>query len=199
MKTKLITLIITLAASAGFAQETVPQADAMKAAALCYAATADISDPAIAIDLDIKKPFAMKHGDIAMMVVPETKLAKEIEHAGAGVTPLGQLWLKGLLPVFNGSTATMEKLRTVSVEDGGTSHLMPVVFIGIQSGGGGKELVIYSQDKTALATLPLKAVEQEQKLPIEFSVVANGDKRSADVTMNIVGKFQASFGVIPEN
>ena len=93
----------------------------------------------------------------------------------------------------------MDKLRTVSVEDNGTSHLVPIVFIGIQTGAGGKELVIYSQDKTALATLPLKSIEQEQKLPIEFSIVANGDKKSADVTMTIAGKFQASFGVVPEN
>lgn len=200
MKTKLIISLFALLAASAFSQEAVPQIDAMKGAALCYLASADISDAPVAIDPDIKKPFAMKGGsNLGMMVVPETKLAKEIEHAGAGVTPVGQLWLKGLLPVFNGSAATMDKLRTVSVEDNGTSHLVPIVFIGIQTGAGGKELVVYSQDKTALATLPLKSIEQEQKMPIEFSIVANGDKKSADVAMTIAGKFQANFGVVPEN
>ncbi|MBX7212063.1 MAG: hypothetical protein K1X78_27400 [Verrucomicrobiaceae bacterium] len=196
----IVTLIISLAATAGFSQEIVPQADAMKGAAMAWQASADITDAPVVVDPDIKNPFAMKGGsNIGMLVVPETKLAKEIEHAGAGVTPVAQIWLRGLLPVFNGSTATLDKLRTVSVSDGANSLLVPVLFVGLQNGTVGKELVIFSQDKTALATLPLKAVEQEQKLPVEFSVVANNERKSAEVTMTLVGKFQANFGLAAEN
>ena len=196
MKTRFIAILTALIATAGFSQEAVPQADAMKAAALCYAASADMTDAGIAIDPDIKKPFAMKGGgEIGMLVIPETKLAKEIAHAGEGVTPVGQIWMKGLLPILCGSTITKDKLRTATVADNSNSFLLPVLFVGMQSGAGGtKELVIYSQDQTALATLPLKAVEQEQKMPIEFSVVKAGD-HTADVTFNIIGKFQASFGL----
>ena len=200
MKTKLTALLITLTAALGHSQEIVPQADAMKAAAICYAASADISDAAIAIDPDIKKPFALKGGGgVGVMVIPETKLAKEIAQAGEGVTPVGQIWMKGVLPVLGGSTVTMGKLRTVSVADNESSVLVPLLFVGMRSGAGGtKELVIYSQDKTELAALPLKAIEEEQKLPIEFSAVQSGEKM-ADVTMNILGKYQASFGIAAEN
>lgn len=200
MKTQSILLIIMLITAAGYAQEAVPQADAMKAAALCYVASADISDAAINIDPDTKRPFAMKGGgEVGVMVIPETKLAKEIEHAGEGITPVGQIWMKGVLPVLGGSTVTMDKLRTVTIEDGSKSALVPVLFVGMQSGeGGAKELVIYSQDKTALATLLLKPVEQEQKLPLEFSAVKAGE-RTADVTLTIIGKYQASFGIAAEN
>lgn len=196
MKTKLIALIVTLAAVTGYSQEVVPQADAMKGAALCYFASADITDAGITIDPDIKSPFAMKGGgQVGMIAIPETKLAKEIANGGTGITPVGQIWLKGLLPILGGSTITKDKLRTVTVSDGGNSVLVPVLFVGMQSGAGGtKELVIYSQDKTAIATLPLKSIEQEQKLPIEFSAVKAGEQ-TADVTLNIIGKFQATFGL----
>ena len=196
MKTRFIATLTALVASAGFSQEAVPQAESMKAAAVCYAASADITDAGITIDPDIKNPFAMKGGgEIGMMVIPETKLAKEIALAGEGVTPVGQIWMKGLLPILSGSTITRDKLRTATVADNSNSFLLPVLFVGMQSGAGGtKELVIYSQDKTALATLPLKAIEQEQKLPVEFSVVKAGD-HTADVMLNIIGKFQASFAI----
>ena len=200
MKTKIPVSLIALIAASAFSQEIVPQADAMKGATMAWLASAEITDAPVAIDPDIKKPFAMKGGNsIGMLVVPETKLAKEIEHAGGGITPVGQIWLRGLLPVFNGSAATLDKLRTVSVSDGTNSVLVPVLFLGIQTGSAGKELVIYSQDKTALATLPLKSVEQEQKLPIEFTAVAGSEKKSADVTMTFVGRLQATFGLVPEN
>jgi hypothetical protein len=196
MKTRFIATLSALVASAALSQEAVPQAEAMKAAAMCYAASADITDAGITIDSDIKNPFAMKGGgEIGMMVIPETKLAKEIALAGEGITPVGQIWMKGLLPILGGSTITRDKLRTVTVADGSSSFLLPVFFVGMQSGAGGaKELVIYSQDKTPLTTLPLKSIEQEQKLPVEFSVVKAGD-HTADVRLNIIGKFQASFAI----
>lgn len=200
MKIKILVSLITLVSASVFSQEVVPQADAMKGAAMAWLASAEITDAPVTIDPDIKNPFAMKGGNsIGILVVPETKLAKEIEHAGSGITPVGQIWLRGLLPVFNGSSATMDKLRTVSVSDGSNSMLVPVLFLGIQSGSAGKELVIFSQDKTALATLPLKSVEQEQKLPIEFTAVADNEKKSAEVTLTIVGKLQTTFGLVPAN
>ncbi len=94
---------------------------------------------------------------------------------------------------------SMGKLRTISIDDNGGAVLVPLLFAGMRSGAGGaKELVIYSQDKTELATLPLKAIDQEQKLPIEFSAAQSGEKM-ADVTLNILGKFQATFGITAEN
>lgn len=200
MKTKLIITLISLATALAGAQEIVPRADAMKGAAMAWLASADITDAPVTIDPDIKMPFAMKGGGtVAVLVVPETKLAKEMANAGSDITPVGQLWLRGVLPVFNGSSVTMDKLRTVSVDDGGTSHLIPVLFLGLQNGAAGKELVVFSQDRTALATLPLQPVEQEQKLPIEFSAAADSEKKSATVTMTIIGKLQASFGIVPAN
>lgn len=200
MKTKTIIALLALGVTSAFSQEIVPQADAMKGAAMAYLASADITDAPVTIDPDIKRPFAMKGGNnMGMLVVPETKLAKEIANTGTGVAPVGQLWLRGLLPVFDGSTATMDRLRSVSVSDGGNSMLVPVLFLGLQTGAAGKELVIYSQDKAPLATLPLKGVEQDQKLPVEFSVMANNEKKSAEVTLTILGKYQAKFAVVPEN
>ena len=200
MKSRFIVILTSLMAGVCFSQEAVDQADAMKAAAICYTASADISDAAITIDPDIKNPFAMKGGGgVGVMVVPETKLAKEIAQAGEGVTPVAQIWMKGVLPVLGGSTITTGKLRTISIDDNGGAVLVPLLFAGMRSGAGGaKELVIYSQDKTELATLPLKAIDQEQKLPIEFSAVQSGEKM-ADVTLNILGKFQATFGITAEN
>lgn len=200
MKTTTIIALLALGVTSAFSQEIVAQADAMKGAAMVYLASADITDAPVTIDPDIKRPFAMKGGDnMGMLVVPETKLAKEIASTGTGVVPVGQLWLRGLLPVFDGGTATMDKLRSVSVSDGGNTMLVPVLFLGLQPGAAGKELIIYSQDKTPLATLPLKSVEQDQKLPVEFSVVANNEKKSAGVTLTILGRYQANFAVVPEN
>lgn len=199
MKTKTIASCLALIFTSVLSQEVVPQADAIKGAAMAWLACAEMTDAPVSIDPDIKRPFAIKGAsNVGMLVIPETKLAKEIESAAAGITPVGQIWLRGILPVFNGSTATLDKLRTVSIDDNGTAHLIPVLFVGIQSSAAGKELVIYSQDKNALATLPLKAVEQEQKMPIEFSAVADNEKKSADVTMTIIGKWQASFTLVPE-
>ncbi len=196
MKTHILITLVTLAASAALAQEIVPQADAMKAAALCHAASADITDAGVTIDADIKNAFAVKGGgEVGMLVIPETKLAKEIAHAGSGITPVAQIWMRGVLPVLGGSTITKDKLRTVTVDDGSKSALLPVLFVGLQSGPGStKELVFFSQDKTVLASLPLKSIEQEQKLPLEFSVVKAAE-HTADVTLNIAGKLQATFAL----
>ena len=40
------------------------------------------------------------------------------------MTPVGQIWMKGVLPVLGGSTVTMGKLRTVSIDDNGNAVLV---------------------------------------------------------------------------
>ena len=59
MKTKTIIALLALGVTSAFSQEIVPQADAMKGAAMAYLASADITDAPVTIDPDIKRPFAM--------------------------------------------------------------------------------------------------------------------------------------------
>jgi hypothetical protein len=197
MKTSLIVLCSLLTSLGASAQESVAPADAIKAAALAYLATTEITDAPLAVDPDLKNAFALKGGNnLGLMLIPETKLAKELEHAREGITPIGQLWLKDLLPGVNGAAISSDKLRTISVSDGSNSMLLPILYLGVQgSGAAGKELVALSQDKTPLFTIALKSIDQTQKQPLEMTVVANEEKKMADVTLNIAGKWQGTFTV----
>jgi hypothetical protein len=74
--------------------------------------------------------------------------------------------------------------------------LQPILYLGVQGQGAiGKELVALGYGETPLFTIALKAIDQSQKQPLEMTVMANEEKKMADVTLSIAGKWQGTFTV----
>ena len=193
---KTFLLIATLTAALGFAQaqEVVPQDEAMKASLALWYASGDLSDLALKVDPDIKYPYGVAKKDIGMIVIPETKVAEVLAKAGEKVLPIGQLWLKGLVPEVDGKTVADSDLKLVEVTVKEDSASVILFTLGVKkSEAKGLELVVYGKGKEPLLTAPFKAIKAKQANPIELEVVPGGG--NAKVIIRVAGQQEASFAV----
>lgn len=177
------------------AQEVIPPAETLKASAGLWLSTGRITDMPLQVDPDIKCAYAVKEKEFAVVVVPETKLADAIAKAGEKAQPIGQLWLKGLAPSVDGSVVANSRMKMVEVAGkGGDDVALALCVLGVRkTEKNGLELVLYGKDKEPLKTFALKKHEAKQELPAEFEVIPGGG--SAEVKLNLVGKYEASFSV----
>src|SRR5205809_2398862 len=105
------------------AQDQIQQERAQKAADLLAAQARKLTDLPVKVDVDTEKVFGLKKGDRAALAIPAKGLnADRIDKASTDVLPVGQLWLRGLVPVVSGTAAAAEKLRVVKVESKGEEH-----------------------------------------------------------------------------
>lgn len=198
-------LVLTVSAllaggAAGHAQEMLPREEAMR-----YALVAALHEPSslqapIRVDADLKRPVAGYDGDYGALILPETKLtAATLESVGAGVVPVGQLWLKKLTPMVQGSGVEPSELQMVRIFHEGESARVPLCLLGVAQGrNGGLELLVYGKGKEPLLRLPLRKVERAQSLPIELSAEREYD--SGRMTLRLVGRYEATLSVteLPE-
>ena len=182
------------------AQEILPREEAMRLALLATLQAPSSMDTPIQVDADLKRPLAGHDGEYGLLILPETKLtAAVIEAAGKQPIPLGQLWLRKLTPMCDGSPVDSSRLRMVNVRHEGESMRVPLCLLGARKTEAGTlELVVYSKGKEPLVRVPLTKAERTQALPIEMAVERESD--SGRLTLQIAGKFQATIQVteLPE-
>ena len=183
-------------AAAGRAQEPVDRAEAVKYAAILNLDLDKLADAPLPTDADTKRAFGVKGDKRGGLVVPEAKLSPAtLAGAGKDAVPIGQLWLAGLVPARDGQPVATNLLKQVTVEFQGREVALPLCVLGVRkSAGDALELLIYGKDKTPLLAVPMTAAPSEQKWPLEFSAVRESDS-CVRVTLNVVGKFSASFSV----
>lgn len=194
MKTLLPLVALTLVALALAAQEDLPRTEAVKFAAVLNFDLEKIADTPIPTDADIKRPFGLKAGNRAGLVVPEAKLSPAtFSTATKEAVPVGQLWLAGLVPAKDGQAVSKDQLKLVTVQHEGRVVTLPLCVLGVRKGTGGiLELLVFGKAKEPLLALPLNPVTREQKWPLEFTAEGEGDG-SARLTLSLVGKYEASF------
>jgi hypothetical protein len=188
-------LLAIVALFSGFslahAQNTVARPEALKGAFMVSADLASMLDTPIPTDPDVKRPAAVHAGGRALLVLPETKLnAAVFAKLGKEATPIGQLWLLKLAPQSEGQVVEAAKLHIVSVNSEKGALKVVLCALGARSAGDHAELLIYGKGKEPLLRAPLTPISTPQDSPIEVSADDSGQ-----VTLNILGKYTATFTV----
>jgi hypothetical protein len=193
LATAAVCLLTTL--QLGVAQERVPREEALKAAALISADPKQMQGTPIPSNVDLKQPVAMRDGEFAGMVLPEAKLSLDaFTQAGDKIVPVGQLWLLRLAPVVDGAAVPKEKLRLATIEHDGETHTLPQCTLGARkTSSGGLELLIFGKSKEPLLKVALKTIDAKQDMPLDMD--ADRGSESAEVTLKILGKYEAKFKV----
>ncbi|MCC7374205.1 MAG: hypothetical protein IT581_06100 [Verrucomicrobiales bacterium] len=182
------------------AQEILPREEALR-----YAFVAALYEPAntqapIRVDADLKRPVVGHDGDYGVMILPETKLtAATLEKIGRDVVPIGQLWLRNLTPMANGSAIDSSDLQMVQVRHDGESARVPFCLLGARrTEAGALELVVYGRGAKPIAQTTLAKSTRAQSLPIELS--AERDSDSGRLNLHLVGQYTATITVteLPE-
>jgi hypothetical protein len=195
MKRILITLTLASTLQMLTAQERLPRDEALKYAALAGADAKQLLGTPIPTRVDLEQPVALKDGEYGGMVLPELKLTAEaITRAGDKVVPLGQLWLLKLTPMRDGEATSSDQLRLATVKHGDTEVTLPQCALGAQRNkSGGLELLVFGKAKEPILKVPMKSIDTKQESPIELDAERNSD--SADITVKILGKYEATLKV----
>jgi len=143
----------------------------------------------------LKQPVVIHDGDFGGMVLPEAKLSADaIAHAGTSIVPVGQLWLRKLVPMRDGEAVPASKLRLASVTKDGEEAKLPQCALGVQrNSAGALELLVFGKDKEPLVRVPLRTMDATQEAPIDL--LAERESDSGKVTLKILGKFTATISV----
>jgi hypothetical protein len=198
MKKTAVVLFLLAGLALAQAQQTVPREDSLKAAFLVSLDLKQMLNTPIPTDPDVKRPVAVREGDMGGMILPESKLSREaLAKAGKEVLPVGQLWLRKISVLCEGAPARPDQLQLVTV-NAGEPATAALCALGARKDADGKlELLIYGKDKQPLLRVPLKEVSAAaQDSPIDMSAERQGD--GALVTLKILGKYQATFTVVPQ-
>jgi len=195
MKNVIVGIILILGACQLAADEQLPPERAQKAAELVAAEAAKLNDLPIKTDVDTAKPFGLKKGELAALVIPDKALSQErLDKAAKEVLPVGQLWLKALTPVVAGSAASADKLRLVKVTTQNGDLELPLLLLGARKGPDGKlELLVYAKGKEPLLVLPLEASSRSQDQPIELE--GKGEGEIGMLIVHVLGKHEAKLPV----
>jgi hypothetical protein len=198
MKTSLKSLVITASALVawtmpGFAQEMLSREEAMRYAFVAAMHEPSTSQAPIRVDSDLKRPVAGHDGDYGVLILPETKLsAATLQGIQGDVVPVGQLWLRKLTPMADGSAIDESQLQMVRISHEGNATRVPLCLLGVRkSKEGALELVVYSKGKEPLVKVPMTKVTRTQSLPIEFTSERESD--SGRVTLRLVGQYEATL------
>lgn len=199
MKQTLILAALSATLTAAPAQENLPREEALKVAFIVSADLKQLLGTPIPTDPDVKRPVAVRAGDRGGLVLPECKLsASALAKVGKEVVPIGQLWLRNVVPQSAGRPVSQAKLLTLSVSSGDKSFSACLCALGLRKNADGQpELLVYGKDKEPITQAPLKEISApQQENPIEVSAELQGE--GALLTLKIVGKYEASFAVVPD-
>jgi hypothetical protein len=198
MKSTITLLAVLSVVQFASAQERLSREEALKYATAVSADAKQLKGTPIATDVDPQKPVAIRDEDYGGMVLPQKNLTAEtLAKAGKDeVTPVGQLWLHKLSPMRDGEAVSSSKLRLVTVQADGSEATVPQCTLGVKRDSQGKlELLVFGKDKNPLLTVPLKAIDAKQELPIDMTAERESD--SGRLTLKILGKYEASLQVSP--
>lgn len=191
-----VTLVLLAAGlSLAQAQSSASREESLKAA---FALSADLSqmlNTPIPTDPDVKRPVAVREGERGALAMPECKLTPEtLAKVGKDVVPVGQLWLRKVTLQSEGRAIRDTKLQVVEIATGQQTASVSLHALAVQKNADGKlQLLIFGKDKEPILTVPLKEISTKQESPIEMTGTQQGD--GAELTLKIVGKYEASFSV----
>jgi hypothetical protein len=197
MKSYLVGLFLGLAVVFVGAQEQLSSEQLENAMKILKETNDGLKDLPLKVELNIDKPFGIKgHENVGLIVVPDKALTAEvISKAGKEIVPVGQLWMRGVVPAKEGKAVSSDKLRHLTVSDGKKDTRVELYLLGARRGEK-TELVIYADGKEPLLVLPLEAGESGQNLPIE--VAGKGEKdneESAALILKFLGKYKATMPI----
>lgn len=195
MKQILIAVTLVTTFQLASAQEKLSLDEALPYARAVSADAKQLNGTPIATDVDPQQPVAVKDADYGGMVLPQKNLkADAIAKAGETAVPIGQLWLKKLTPVRDGEAIPRESLRLVTVQGDGQEVIAPQCALAVRrKAGGDLELLVYGKTKEPVLTVKLKPLDTTQSMPLDLVAERNGD--FGDLTLTILGKYQAKFSV----
>ncbi len=192
----ILTLTVLASLQVASAQEKLPREEALRYAnAVSRQAKLSTGTP-LTTDVDLQQPVAIREDDYGAMLLPQKSLnAESLRQLTDGQTvPIGQLWLHKLTPMRNGSAISSDKLRLVSVSADGDEVTVPQCVLAVRrKNADALELLIFGKGKEPLVVTPLKKSEKSALTPLDLS--AERQSESGRITVNVLGKYQASFDV----
>lgn len=191
---------LLLIATCALAQEIQPLSaeQAVKIARKVTAALGSPTDAPFAVDADVDKAAGIKGGgEVGLMAIPERKLTGEaLANAGKGVSALGQLWMRNVVPIVNNAAAAPSQLRTVTVRDADQEAKVEVYFLAVtKTDDGGLELGLYAKEKEALVKVPLvKTDAPGNTMPIALDGHKEGENTGV-LVVTVFGSYKADITV----
>jgi hypothetical protein len=198
MRRTIAVVTVLCLAGAGWAQERVPQEQAVKFAKHFADEASKVSSPQLKTEVDPEKAFALHHGDLAVMFIPEKDLpADAFAKAGKEPTPVGQLWMRNLAPAADGKPVPEDKLRVLTISVNNEEHHLPLSLVGVRKGADNQlELVLYGKDKEPYMRAAVRKLETKQKGDEPVVLEAQKDAGdSATLTLTMADEYQASIQV----
>ena len=195
MKRTLIALTVVMTIHLASAQERLAREEALKYAFLVSVDLKQLQGTPIPTDVDLKQPVVVYEGDHGGMLLPEAKLTSEaFAKAGDKIVPIGQLWLRKLTPMRDGSALASDKLRVATVKHKDQDVSLAQCALGVRRNhSDALELLVFGKDKEPLVILPLKRMDAPQELPLDFTAERTGD--AGCLTIKILGKYEAKLMV----
>ena len=195
MKETLLTLLLLGTLQLVSAQEKLSREESLKYASIVAADLKQLQGTPIPTHVDVKQPVAIHEGEFGGMVLPEAKLTVEaIAKASDQAVAIGQLWLLKLTPMQNGDAVDSSKLRMVTLSHEGEQATVAQCALGVRRNGSGTlELLVFGKGNEPVVKVPLKAKDVKQDVPVD--ITAERESESGKVTLNILGKYTATFSV----
>jgi hypothetical protein len=195
MKSTLILTTLLASLSLAQAQERLPREEALKYAFIACVDLKQMQSTPIPTDPDVKRPVSVRDEDYGAMLLPESKLtADTLAKAGQEVTPIGQLWLHKLAPLFDGRVVPQTKLQLVTLSREGQSATVVLCALGVRKDANNNlELLLYGKDKEPVMRVPLKSLSKPQEHPLDLAAERRDD--GGLLTLRILGQYEADFMV----
>lgn len=196
MRRTIAVVTVLCLAGTGWAQERVPQEQATKLAKHFAEEASKVSSPQLKTEVDPEKAFALHVGEAGVLFIPEKGLSEDaFARAGAAPTPVGQLWMRNLVPAANGKPVPEDKLRLLTVRVKDEDHQLPFSLVGVRKASNNQlELILYGKDKEPYLHAPVRKLETKQKSDEPVMLEAQKDAGdSATLTLTMVGEYQASI------
>jgi hypothetical protein len=195
LQTALALLVIFLLSHLVAAQEVIPLEKAQKGAHMLAETVGKLGDGAVTVDPDLEKPFAIKGGSVAFMIIPDKALtADKLAALGETITPVAQFWTMDASIAVGGRLPASENLRFYTIKDGDNEKRVQLYLVGAMKNAQGQtELAVFGQGKEPLVRVSIgKSSSSSQELPIELTGRKN-DESSGTLTLHLPGQYQADI------
>ncbi|MGB0582738.1 MAG: hypothetical protein ACPGVU_23885 [Limisphaerales bacterium] len=135
---------------------------------------------------------------IAVLIIPDKNLsADSLAKVGKKEIPLGQMWMKDLVPDVNGQFPADSDLKQVTLNADGKKHELAQFLLTAQRSGKKLNLAVYSGAQEPLMAVPLADFETGNSLPIEVEGESRDDSTGL-LNLYVLGKYHAKMVVRPD-
>ncbi len=198
MQSLSVALLLLLPCLSLPAQERLARPECLKYAFFLSLDLKEMLGTPIPTDPDPKRPVALRLGERGALLLPECKLTEQAVKSPGGIVAVGQLWLVKIAPLADGQPIPSSKLKLVDVKaEAGQATAACFALAVSKDAVKGLELLVYGNEKEPVLKAPLKNVsgQSNAETPLDLAAERNGD--SGQLTLTILGKFQAQLPVGP--